>query len=413
MVGLAIAYLRDRALTTLLNVLLLGLAVATLVLLLTFSTQIGDRFERDAAGVELVVGAKGSPLQLILSSLYQLDAPTGNVPLDSLARLRRDPAVALAVPLALGDSFRGFRIVGTEPAYLALYEARLTRGEMFGEPGDAVIGAEVARRLGMDLGQQFLGSHGLASEGAGEHDLAPFRAVGVLEPTGSVIDRLIIVSVESVWSAHGIVPGQSGAHGGHVAHEEETAGEGAAPAMEPEITAILVKYRNAFGAVRLPGIINRETNLQAAAPAVETARLLSLLGAGVEGARLFAWLLALTGGLSIFVALLQAATAREGELALLRVMGATRLKVFGTILTEGLLTAGAGCVLGLAPGHLVLVGAVRSFDRLRDIGIDPWHPHPGELAIVAGVLAVGVVAALIPALRVFRADLAVTLARAR
>lgn len=421
---LALAYLRDRALTTMLNVLLLGLAVATLVILLVFSTQIGNRFERDAAGIDLVVGAKGSPLQLILASLYQLDAPTGNVPLDSVAMLRRDPSVALAVPLALGDNFRGFRIVGTEPAYLALYEAELAQGEVFAAPGEVVVGAEVARALGMQLGQQFVGSHGLTSDGASDHDHAPFITVGILEPAGSVIDRLIVTSVESVWDAHGIAYGaEDHDHDGdgaedhapdeHEEGEEHADHAGAEAGMAPEITAVLVRYRNAMGAVRMPGLINRTTNMQAAVPAIETTRLLQLLGSGIEGARLFAWLLVLTGGLSIFVALLQAASAREGELALLRVMGATRMQVFGTILTEGLLTAAAGCVIGLLGGHLAMAAAVSSFDRLREIGLDPWQPHIGEVAIVAAVLAIGVIAALIPASRVFRKDLAETLANAR
>ena len=425
MFGLALAYLRDRSLTTALNVLLLALAVATLVILLVFSSQIGKRFERDAAGVELVVGAKGSPLQLILSSLYQIDAPTGNVPLEAVDMLRSNPSVAFAVPLALGDNFRGFRIVGTEPEYADLYGASLAEGQMFAAPGEAVIGAEVARRTGMGLGQRFVGSHGLLGDGGSEHAHNPFMAVGVLEPTGSVIDRLILVSVESVWDAHGI------AHEDESEHEHEHDADGvddhdhdhaegdaheadsSVPELAPEVTAILVKYRNAFGAVRLPAMINRNTNMQAAVPAIETARLLSLLGSGIEGARLFAWLLALTGGLSIFVALLQAASAREGELALLRVMGASRMQVFGTILAEGLLIAAVGCVLGVIAGHGVLALAVASFDELRDIGIDAFAFDPGEVAIVLAVLGLGVLAALVPATRVFRKDLAETLARAR
>jgi putative ABC transport system permease protein len=115
MFGLALAYLRDRALTTWLNIVLLALAVATLVILLLVSTQIGERFERDARGVDLVVGAKGSPLQLILSSVYHVDMPTGNIPLESVELLRRNRSVAEVIPLALGDSFRGYRIVGTLP----------------------------------------------------------------------------------------------------------------------------------------------------------------------------------------------------------------------------------------------------------------------------------------------------------
>jgi len=293
-------------------------------------------------------------------------------------------------------------------------------GRMFSASQEAVIGAEVARATGMGLGQRFVGSHGLSAGGA-EHDHTPFMAVGILQPTGTVIDRLVLVDVPSVWDAHGIHHEDAGSHGEQAAleggalhedqgdHEEHAGGGG----MEPEITAILVKYRSAFGAVSVPGMINRQTDMQAAVPAVETARLLGLLGAGVDGARIFAWLLAATGGLSIFVALLQAANAREGELALLRVMGATRAQLFGTIVMEALVIAMVGCALGLLIGHGALALAIGAFDTLREVGISAWLLHPGELAIVAAVLAIALLAALVPAIRVVRTDLAVTLARAR
>lgn len=425
MIRLALAYLRDRPLMTALNVVLLALAVATLVILLSVSTQIGDRVERDARGVDLVVGAKGSPLQLILSSIYHIDAPTGNIPLDGIDLLRRDPAVKQVIPLALGDNFRGYRIVGTEPAYLGQFDARLAQGRLFEKPAEAVVGAAVARALGMAIGQRFVGSHGLdADDGAGEHAHAPFTTVGILAPTGTVVDRLILTPVESVWDVHGIAhepheePEHHDAHdhaGGHreaAAHDDEPAGLTGRGAPEPEVTALLVSYRSASGAVRIPSTINRQTNMQAAVPAIETARLLSLLGIGIDGARLFAWLLAATGGLSIFVALLAAASAREGDLALLRVMGASRLQVFGTILAEGLVIAAFGAVIGLLLGHAALAVAVLSFGQLGDLGVDPVKLHPGEALIVLAVLAIGILAALVPALRIFRSDLAQTLARA-
>ncbi|WP_227698674.1 ABC transporter permease [Sphingomonas hengshuiensis] len=421
MFGLALAYLRDRALTTTLNVVLLGLAVATLAILLLFSTQLTDRLERDSQGIDLVVGAKGSPLQLILSSIYQIDAPTGNIPLDSVALLRRDPTVARVVPLAMGDSFRGYRILGTEPSYIDLYGARLTQGRSFEASGDAVLGATVARALGAGIGQKFVGSHGFGEgEGVTGHDEHPFTTVGILAPTGTVIDRLILTPIESVWDVHGIGHDQreeGTEHHGDEADRDEHGQEpeliGAAGTLEPEVTALLVTYRSALGAVRVPSFVNRQTNMQAAVPAQETARLLQLFGAGIEGARLFAWLLAATGGLAIFVALLNAAQAREADLALLRVMGATRQAVFGTILLEGLLTAAAGTVLGLVSAHALLAAARALFPPLAEIGLDPWLLHPGEAVIAGGVLAIGVVAALIPGLRVFGADLARTLARAQ
>jgi putative ABC transport system permease protein len=430
MVGLALAYLKDRSLTTALNMLLLGLAVATLVILLSFANQLGDRFERDAKGVDLVVGAKGSPLQLILSSIYHIDAPTGNIPLDSIELLRRDPAVARVIPLALGDNFRGYRIVGTEPAYFELFQAKLAKGRPFASAQQVVIGASVADALGMTLGQRFIGSHGLTDEAAaGTHDHAPFVTVGILQPTGTVIDRLILTPVESVWDAHGIAHDAAGYdhaedHGDEHEHAEQHHATDAhdhaveQPAnlttrsgLVPEVTALLVSYRSAFGAVRIPSMINRQTALQAAVPASETARLLSLLGVGIDSIRLFAWLLALTGGLAIFVALLNAAQAREGDLALLRVMGAGRARIFGTIVSEGLITAAAGALLGLLIGHGALYLAAHNFIQLRDLGLDPWQVQPGELGIILTVLGIGLLAAVIPAWRVIRTDLATTLAR--
>lgn len=419
MLKLAFAYMNDRRLVTGLNILLLALAVATLVILLLASTQLADRMQRNAEGIDLVVGAKGSPLQLILSSIYHMDQPTGNVPLESVQMLRRDPAVRQVVPLALGDNFRGYRIVGSEPAYLGLYNAELAEGKIFGGQGEAVLGADVARNLGAGLGQKFIGSHGLSdSEGAGQHDVHPFETVGILKPTGTVIDRLILTSIESVWDVHGIAHEEEETHdhdhdadGHHPDHDEEasSAHDGG---LAPEVTALLVRYRSVAGAVRLPSMINRQTDMQAAVPAVETARLLTLLGVGIDGARLFAWLLAAVGGLSIFVTLLNAASAREADLALLRVMGASRARVFGTVMVEGLVTAGIGGLVGILVGHATLAGAMGSFAALGEMGLQPWQMHPGELVILAVVLLIGLLAALIPAVRVFRIDLAATLAKA-
>ena len=206
MLKLAWAYLRDRPLTTALNILLLAIAVAMLVLLLQFGTQAQDRFERDAKGIDLVVGAKGSPLQLILSSIFHVDQPTGNIPQTSLGLLRSDPAVKRVIPLALGDNFDGYRIVGTDQGFLALHEASLATGTTFDAPMSAVIGAQVAAETGATVGQRFIGSHGLEHEDGSDsgHDHAPFQVTGILAPTGGVIDRLILTPVESVWTVHGI-----------------------------------------------------------------------------------------------------------------------------------------------------------------------------------------------------------------
>ena len=472
MISLALAYLRDRPLTTALNVLLLAISVAMLVLLLQFSTQAAERFERDAEGVDLVVGAKGSPLQLILSSIFHVDQPTGNVPYSSLKLLRRDPAVARAVPLALGDNFQGFRIVGTDASFSELYGTELSEGRAFDGEMEAVLGASVAAQTGAELGQKFVGSHGLDDGEGGDqgHDHAPFETVGILQPTGTVVDRLILTSYQTVWHVHGIehdhYDGEDHDHDehdedGHV-HDDDEHHEHAADihdddehghdheghdqeghdhegdaehghdeaeptdlpseqtdilqaqgnGLEQELTALLVTYRNASGAVRIPSLINRQTEMQSAVPAQETARLLELLGASIEGIRLFAWLLALTGGLAIFVALLNMARSREADLALLRVMGASRVQVFATVIMEGVITAALGAVIGWIAAHIALSIAQSSFATLADLGLKAWQPVSAEGLLIVAVLCIGALAALIPALRVYNIDPARILARA-
>lgn len=437
MLSLVAGYLWERRLTTALNVLLVAIAVALLTVLLAFSSQANTRFTRDAEGIDLVVSAKGSPLQIILSSIFHIDQPTGNIPLESIELLRRDPAVARVVPLALGDNFRGFRIVGTEHSYLDLQHAELAQGRLNEAVGEAVIGAEVARATGAGIGQRFFGSHGLGEEEGTEHEHQPFEVVGILKPTGRVIDRLILANVETVWDVHGIAhdddedehvhEGNHDAHEHHEAeehadahHGEYAAPEDAAPArqglqergaLRPEITALLVTYRNASAAVRIPSVINRQTELQAAVPAVETARLLSLLGASIAGAEIFGWLMAVVAGLAIFVALLAAVQARAGDLALLRVMGARRAYVFGVVLAEGLAIAIMGLLAGVVLAYALLWLAVSNFRVLSDLGFQPLALNP-ELGLIAvGVIGVAIFSALVPALRVYGADVLKTLGR--
>lgn len=416
--GLSFAYLRDRALNTGLNILLLALGVATLVILLLFSAQLEGRFEKDAEGIDMVVGAKGSPLQLILSSIYHVDVPTGNIPLGALTMLRKQPTVAEVIPLALGDSFRSFRIVGTEPAYPALYNARLADGRMFAKPFEAVIGSEVATRTGATIGQRFVGSHGMGDgEKAHKHEEAPFIVSGRLQPTGTVIDRLILTPLESVWDVHGITHDDHDEAGHHDEaehdHEDHARDAGVQGQLEPEVTALLVRFASPLAAVQLPNFINRQTELQAAVPAVEVSRLLALVGIGIDAVRAFAVLLMLTAGLSIFVALLTALRQREGDMAMLRVIGASRSAIVGQIIAEGLILASAGALLGIVLGHAVIGVAAASFEELRQMGLSALHFERAELWIVLAALAIGAVAALIPAMRVFNADIAETLAEAR
>jgi putative ABC transport system permease protein len=190
-----------QPLTGVLNLVLLTLGLASVAFVLLARGALSQAFERDLAGIDLVVGAKGSPMQLILSGVFHIDQPTGNVALAEVQALSRQPLVAEVIPLSLGDAVGGFRIVGTTPAYLAHYGATLAQGTGWSAPMQAVLGAQAERALRLSVGQQFVGSHGLGG-GGHAHAASPYTVTGVLAPCGCVLDRLVLTATESVWQVH-------------------------------------------------------------------------------------------------------------------------------------------------------------------------------------------------------------------
>jgi putative ABC transport system permease protein len=411
---LSLAYIRARALNATLNLALLVLGVGTIVLLLLFSVQLEDRLTRDARGLDLVIGGKGSPLQLILSSIYHVDFPTGNIPLAEAERWAAHPLVAEAILLALGDSLAGFRIVGTEHAYAEHYGAELADGRLWQNPFEATLGALVAANTGLRVGDTFVGSHGLAPGGP-EHGEHPYTVVGVLEPTASVLDRVVLTPIESVWLVHGMEPhahhegGEHhyAEHDEHVAEDAEDEHGGERPL---EITSLLVRYKSPVAAVQLPLLINQESALQAAAPAFETARLLSLVGVGMDTLRGFGLLLIATAGLSVFIALSNAMQERRYDLAVMRTLGASRRQLFTQPLLEGLILASAGALLGILLGHVVAELLGRLVPEARSMGLSGWRWRFDEVYVLLLALVVGLVAALLPAIQAYRTDIAAVLA---
>jgi len=395
---LSLAYVRARALNAGLNVLLLGLGVGTIVVLLLFSRQLEQRLERDARGIDLVVGAKGSPLQLILSSVYHIDIPTGNIPLVDAERLKSNPLIQATVPLALGDNYEGFRIVGTDPTYVKLYDGKPSEGRLWTKPFEAVLGNEVAAHSRLRVGEQFVGSHGIVEAGE-KHEHSPYTVVGVLQPSGSVLDRLVLTSVESVWEIHGQ---------GH--HDEDEADEekpGEPKHLQPqEVTAVLVQYRSPMAAAVLPRQINGQSALQAASPAFESARLLNIVGVGVDTVQAFALILILCAALSVFIALYNALRERSYDLAVMRTLGASRWKLFAAVLIEGLILGGLGVALGLLLGHLLTGVLGMWMQASQRVHVTGWTVVPGELLLILLALGVGLLSALLPALLAYRTDIA-------
>ena len=304
--SLAWSYLWSRPLSATLNLLLLSLGLASITFLLLVSNQLNKAFERDLQGIDVVVGAKGSPMQLILSGVFHIDVPPGNVPLQAVQALQQHPMVAQVIPISLGDNLHGFRIVGTSLDYLTHYRAQLAQGQLWTQPMQVVLGATAARKLGLLMGNTFVGSHGLA-EGGHAHGDSRYTVVGILAPSGSVLDRLILTDTASVWKVHE----------DYTAVDEE---DRAILMEEREVTLALVRYKSPLAAVSFPRYINTSTDMQAAAPALEITRLLRMLGLGTDVLRAFAGVLLLSAGLSVFIALWGAVRERRGDLALLRML---------------------------------------------------------------------------------------------
>ena len=381
-------YLWSRPLASALNLLLLTLGLASMAFVLIAQDRIDHAFERDLAGIDVVVGAKGSPLQLILAGVFHIDVPPGNVPLKAVQALEKHPMVESVIPISLGDSLRGFRIVGTSHAYIHHYGATFAQGRLWDAPMQVVVGATAAHKLGLTLGTTFTGSHGLGGGGHNHGDSA-FVVAGILAASGSVLDRLILTDTASVWQVH----------------EDATAVDDDDRKVmedEREVTMALIHYKTPLAAMSFPRYINTSTEMQAAAPALEITRLLNMLGMGTDVLRGFAAVLLLTAGLSVFIALWSAVRARSGDLALLRMLGAPPARVAGLLLSEalwlGLLAAVLGLMLG--QGFAAGLGWMLRLDNSLLIGGMAW---PSGLVVVP-VLALGVslASALLPTFAAYR-----------
>lgn len=395
---LAIAFIRRRPLQWGFNLLSLALGVAVVVALLGLDSAIDRRFERDLAGVDLVVGHKGSPLQIILSSLFQLDVPTGNVPLSVFTRLQANRLVKRAVPVSLGDNLAGYRIVGTSGDYVTLYGAHLVGGRLWSGVLEAVLGSEVAATQHLRVGDVFVGEHGLA-RGGERHVDNPYRVVGILAPTGAVIDRVALTGIASVWKVH---EHENAEHAAAVASIHEVGEADNYPAVGQEVTAILVQYRSTMAALMLPRLFGAQANLQTAVPAVEVSRLTALLGQGAAVMRGFGIGLLLLSTLGFFVALLSAVQGRRRELALLRALGAGPGRLVALVMVEALILGGCGALLGLALGRGAGVVAARAVAVRGGPALTLPPLGQTEIIVFATAIALTLLAALLPAIIAYR-----------
>lgn len=402
-------YLKARPLNTAINIILLSLGIAVITILLLFNKQLEQKITDNAKGIDLVVGAKGSPLQLILCNIFHIDFPTGNISLPEAEQIARHRLVKKAIPLALGDSYQSYRIIGTSRAYADLYQVELLSGSWWEKNLEVTLGANVAKMTGLKLGDQFASAHGL-SDGGHTHNDHQYVVSGILKPAGKVLDNLILTNIESVWEMHEEEEEEASAHHDHTVPIDSLQRSALIPSVvkgdsTKEITSLLIQYRSAMGAIQLPRYVNGQTSLQAASPAFETARLFSILGVGVEIIMGFAYVLVIISALSIFIALYNSLKERRYDMAILRSMGATRGKLLISILLEGAMLTLTGSIFGMILGHGIVELFAQVSSEASKTGITGLMFVQEEWMILSGSLLLGLMCALVPAIQAYRTDI--------
>ena len=393
----------SKPLSSVLNIILIAFGTGILTILLLASKQISDKLENNSKDIDLVVGAKGSPLQLILSSIYYIDFPTGNIPLKEAQELARSPFVKKAVPLALGDNYNGVRIVGTDSNFVGIYKLKVKEGKFWQSDFETTIGSSIAKNQKLKIGDTFYGAHGLTGS-TDVHKTHAYKIAGILTPQGNVTDNLILTNISSVWKMHDHEEKEEHDHDSR--HKEKEAPE----IQNKEITSLLIQYRSPMSVVMFPRMVNESTNMQAASPAQESTRLFSLIGIGVDTLQWFALLIMFIAAISVFVNLYNSLKERSYDLAIMRTLGASRAKLFLIVITEGIMLTLAGTIIGIALGHLALefIGSNQESSQARLTGLILLGDE--AYLFVAG-LAIGIFASIIPAVQAYRSNISKILSK--
>jgi putative ABC transport system permease protein len=418
-----------KPLNTILSILLLTASVAIITVLILVEKQFEEKYQSNLDGVDLVLGAQGSPLQLVLSSVYQVDDPTGNISYDSVKVWMQHPYVKKAIPLAYGDNYVGFKIVGTTPDYIEKYQAKMAEGKVFEHNFEVVVGADVAEKLNLKLGDTFKGTHGSAAEGE-VHDHGEYFVVGIASKTGKVIDNLILSNIPTVWQMHHEEGheevAENPAHGepGHVHDEEEhvhtaecnhDTHESDMTIDEPnmEITSVLIEFKNKMGVFMWPNIIAQNTKMQAALPTYQMNRLFDMFGVGLNALKYLAFGIMLISGISIFIALFNTLKERKAEFALMRVNGAKKHQLLLVVLLESILLCIVGYLFGTILGRVGIILLSKASESDFKLGFDPMEIIWEKEGLLFGLtLLVGLIAAVIPAIKAYTINISKTLANA-
>ncbi len=445
--------LTSKPLSMLLSLLLFALGVGLISLLLLIQNQMAEKLDRNAAGIHMVVGAKGGPLQLILSSMFHVDYPTGNITVKEAKPFMnpKHPLIEKTVPLSMGDNYKSYRIIGTNYDLVGIYNGKLADGKLWQNDFEVTIGANVAKDAGLKMGDEFNSSHGfIVDDNLVHDDVEKFKVVGIFAPTGSVLDQLILTNLETYWKSHEGHDHGDHDHGDHdhahdhdhdhEGHEEHDHGhdhahehgaehadthahkhdEAALPSAEKktwldfpnkEITSMLVFFKNPknWRSLNTPNNINDNTEMSAATPAFEINKLYSNMDGGITLLNYLAYIITIVSGLSIFISLFNSLRDRKYELAQIRVMGGSKSSLFSLIILEGLILAVLGFIIGILLSHIGMHFFAGYLKESYQYTFNGWEFLKEEGYLLIGALLIGFISAIIPAYQASKTDISTTL----
>ena len=400
----------NKPLSSTISLALLILGIGIISLLLQLNTLIKDQMDNNLKGIDMVVGAKGSPLQLILSSVYHIDSPTGNISLEEAEKISKNRMVGSSIKLLYGDNFKGYRIVGAEKKFIELYNGKIKKGKNLSKPFEVLVGSKVYSKLKIDIGDDLISSHGLRETGESHEDQS-FKVVGLLEPSNSVIDQLIITLPQSVWDVHGNHDHEEEHEHDHEEEHEHDHNE-EHQHDDREITAMLIKFKSPMNIIQFPRKINETTNLQAAVPSYEISRLFKLFGFGIETLSYLAYLIIIVSGFSLFINLFNSMRERKYEMALIRTLGASRLQLSTMIIFESIILTISGFILGLLFSRFGVMFVSRLMEESINYNLSSFKILNEEYWLLLLSVIIGLMASLIPAVQVYKMNISKILADA-
>ncbi|MDG1041092.1 MAG: ABC transporter permease [Polaribacter sp.] len=338
-----------KPLQTFLTVLILSLSIGLLLGVKQLNKVFESQLQQSLNGVDMVVGAKGSPLQLVLSAVLHIDNPTGNISFTEAKKIAKNKYVKNAIPISIGDNYKGYKLVGTTSEFIDLHKTSIENGTLFKKPFEVILGNSVAKNLNLKIGDTFSSAHGMIENALENHDENPLKVVGILKPTQNVIDRLIVTGLESIWHLHE-----------HESHQNKT---NVHNHEDNEITALLIKFSNKMGLLQLPRMINKDTQFQAALPKYELDKLFQFTAIATKAITWIAFAILLVSGISMFVSLYRMVKEQAKELALIRTYGASRNILIKLVFSQGFIIGLFSYITGVL---LAFVGLQAIFTSIKN-----------------------------------------------